>query len=107
MVEGISLIEKAVLGLSVLCFVFGLGQLVLKAALAPVCGQYAGLVADSLAFCAGFLVLAGGHGIEVLTWAADLAGRLLGSPEMYHSGGAVAELRWLLDRAVWQLQSVL
>lgn len=100
------MLEKTVLGLPVLAVLFTFVRLFLWALLTPVCGRQAGLVANVLAFCAAFLLLAGGRGAEAVGWAADLAGGLASGLGLPHMGSAIAELRWYLNQAVWQLQSV-
>lgn len=104
--EGLYQLERLVLGLPVLLVGVGLIRLFLWALLLPVCGRTADLVANTLMACAVFLVIAGGHGAAVAGWAADVAGRFLGGLGFSHSSGTIAELRWYLDQAAWQLQRV-
>jgi len=105
--EGIFLLQKVVLALPVLLAVLALGRLVLWALLVPVCGRQAGLVANVLVFCLAFLLLAGGHGMDAVEWAADLAGRLAGGLGLpYFGGDTLATVRGLIDQAVWELRGL-
>ena len=70
--------EKVAVGLPVLVLLFTVARVFLWALLSPVCGRQAGLVASVLVYCAAFLLLAGGHGVAVVDWAAGLASNLLG-----------------------------
>ncbi|MGB9848906.1 MAG: hypothetical protein ACPLSY_03660 [Moorellaceae bacterium] len=105
--EGVFMLQKIALALPVILLVLALGRTLLWALLIPVCGQQAGLVANVLVFCGAFLLLAGGHGMDAIEWAAGMAGRLasgLGLP--YFGGDTLATVRGLIDQAVWQLRGL-